>query len=189
VAGSCHDDAADDGSFPVKTGTVTDTSYDAPTADTHPGDSDPTDNADAAQDVSNSRRERPVALRGIYYDLSDLVDDYDDVTATRTVDDLDTFPYREFNLSFSLTLTGSPGGDIRVEVFTSRDGSNYSKLMNDGMANLVYSDATISSTITRSVWFRARASYMRVVVTATGAGLAAGTDEYTVDYIDLEASD
>lgn len=139
---------------------------------------------DRANLATNRRGEIVPAVKPQYFDVSAMNVTYNNVTTTVTVDNLVVWPYREFCIQFQLAVANTPT-DIRVSVYVSRDGTNYAKLMNNGMATLVYSTATIGSGIARAHFFQSRSHYMRIVVTAAGSTAA---NTFTISNAALQAS-
>jgi len=102
---------------------------------------------------------------------------YDSTPSTATSAAVDCSLYRWASLMFELTSSGSPT-DFTFEVQVTPDGTNWFKLTNGSLGNMIYSDASAATTIQESYSFPICAKQIRVKVTGTGLG---ASNTFTLD--------
>lgn len=117
--------------------------------------------------AANLKGEQVECVKAQYTTLTDLNQTYDDDPTTDVSAEVTSHQYRTGAIGFEITVTGSPTL-ILIEVETSLDGTNFDKLMDDKIAYLAYSPASIGSGIKHAVPFKAIGQKLRARITCTG---------------------
>ena len=165
VVGNVAHDAADSGN-PVKVGAY---AHDyEPDTDGEIGRTAVAE-ADRADVVTNLKGEVVTAVNARYHEWSNVSTTYNDTTTTATSAAIECWQYRVACISFELTESGA-ATDILFEVFTSYDGTNFTKMRNGPLGLWLYDDSTIAD----SDWedpnlvFPIACHSIQLKVTATG---------------------
>lgn len=173
AVGEIAHDAVDSGN-PIKMGAVA-TDWDPDTE----GDQGPTavaagDRVELTADLKGRLVERVQAKFELLTGLDDI---YNGTPSTNTSATIECFDYRYCTLGFDLVSSGTPT-DFTIEVQVSADGTNWHKLTNDALGNIIYSDASVDSEVFEAIPFAISARKIRVKMTGTGLG---ASNTFTVD--------
>lgn len=112
-----------------------------------------------------------------YNILDELNTTYDNTTTTALSTAVNLYKYRFAILSVEVDKANTPI-DMTFDVELSLDGTNYSKLVNNGLISWVYSDTTIGTGIERCYAFEVGGNGIQIRATATGTD---ATNTITVD--------
>jgi len=171
--GNIAHDSVDSGN-PIKLGAVA-TDWDPDTE----GDQGPTavaegDRVELTADLKGRLVER---VQSKYELLTGIDNTFDGTPSTATSTAIDCFDYRWCTFSFDLSSAGSPT-DFTFQIQVSADGTNWHKLTDNALGNLIYSDASVATEIQEAITFPIVARKIRVKVTGTGLG---ASDSFTTD--------
>lgn len=123
----------------------------------------------------NLRGELIGGVKAQYNLLTNIGTRYDSIVTTQTTGTIDSWGYRVADLGYYLTKNNA--GTLLVEVYFSRDGSHFTKNMNDFLGNLRYNGAAIGAGIQEDLWFTIACQKIKVKTTASGT---TGTNTITM---------
>lgn len=116
-------------------------------------------------------------------ELEDISTTYNNTTTTETSQEIDISTYRYATLVFTLDSTNTPT-DIEFSVEISADGTNFFKMINNGVGHWVYDDTICATAINEGYTFPIAAQLIRIRVVALGTS-ASNTFEVSDAYLYL----